>query len=74
MSYLRWNRVIHVSTFLMITLAVLAARHLPFAAPALLVDAATFTRTLEQREFWIITFCLFVPQVIYLQLPGTVVQ
>lgn len=72
MTYLRWNGVIHVSTFLMITLAVLAARHLPFAAPALLVDAATFTRTLEQRESWIMTW--FASQVIYLQLPETVVQ
>lgn len=74
MSYLRWNRVIHVSTFLMITLAVLAARHLPFAAPALFVDAATFTRTLEQRQSWIVTFCMSVAQVIYGQLPETVVQ
>lgn len=69
MSYLRWNRVVHVSTFLMITLAVLATRHLPFAAPALLVDAATFTRTLERRESWIMTW--FASQVIYLQLTDT---
>lgn len=69
MSYLGWNGVVHVPTFLMITLAVLAARHLPFAAPALLVDAATFTRTLERRESWIMTW--FASQVIYLQLSET---
>lgn len=50
MTCLGWNQVIHVSTFLVITLAVLAARHLPFSAPALLVDAATFARTLEGRK------------------------
>lgn len=42
--------IIHISTFLVVTLAVLSARHLSFAAPALLIDAATFTRTLEERE------------------------
>lgn len=47
--------VIHISTFLMVTLAVLAARHLSFAAPALLVDAATFAGTLERREVSVTT-------------------
>lgn len=39
---------VQVSTLLVITLAVLAARHLPFATPALLVAAATFARTLNK--------------------------
>lgn len=39
----------------MITLAVLAARHLAFAAPALLVTAATFTRALREDKLLKIT-------------------
>lgn len=42
--------VIHISTLLVITLAVLPTCHLPFAAPALLVAAATFTRTLKEEK------------------------
>lgn len=49
-SYLCRCFGIHISTFLMVALAVLAARHLSFAAPAVFVDAATFTGTLEGRE------------------------
>lgn len=54
-SYLGRRLVIHISTFHVVTLAVLAARHLSFAAPALLVDAATFTGTLEEKEASVIT-------------------
>ena len=50
MTYLIRHLVIHVSTFLMITLAVLPTCHLPFAAPTLLVAAATFTRTLREEK------------------------
>lgn len=42
MTCLGRARVVHISTFLVIALAVLATSHLPFAAPALLVDTATF--------------------------------
>lgn len=49
-TYFRQQLVIHISTFLMVTLAVLTTRHLSFAAPALLVGAATFTCALKKRE------------------------
>lgn len=48
-SYPSGRLVVHISTLLVVTLAVLAARHLPFAASALLVAAATFAHTLERR-------------------------
>lgn len=54
-SYLGRRLVIHISTFLMVTLAVLAACHLSFAALAVLVDAATFTGTLEKGEVSVTT-------------------
>lgn len=57
-SHLGRRLVIHISTFLMVTLAVLTARHLSFAAPALLVDAATFTGTLGKREVSVTTALL----------------
>lgn len=47
--------VVHVSTLLVVTLAVLAARHLSFAASALLVAAATFAHTLEREEVSVMT-------------------
>lgn len=57
-SYLGGRLILHISTFLLVTLAVLAARHLSFAALALLVDAATLTGTLEQRGVSVATALL----------------
>lgn len=50
MTYVSRHLVIHISTLLMITLAVLPTRHLSFATSALLVAAATFTRTLKEEK------------------------
>lgn len=45
----------------MIALAALAARHLPFPAPALLVDAAPFAGALEGNTCCISIRRIFVP-------------
>lgn len=47
--------VVHIATFLVVALAVLAARHLSFAAPALLVAAVAFTHTLEKGQVSVAT-------------------
>lgn len=54
-SYPSGRLVVHVSTLLVVTLAVLATRHLSFAASALLVAAATFAHTLERGEVSVVT-------------------
>ena len=53
MTHLCRHLDVHVSTLLMITLTVLTTRQLSFAALALLVDAATFTRTLKQNRKYV---------------------
>lgn len=63
-TYLSRHMAVHISTFLMSTLAVLPTCHLSFATSALLVTAATFTRTLEEDKR--VTILVFVWQVILL--------
>lgn len=52
-TYLNRCLAAHVSTSLVITLAVFSTSYLPFATPAVLVAAATFTWTLKtQKDQW----------------------